>query len=342
VNPAGLGRFVQVLFAAFFVSAALYLARVVFEPIAFALVGIALVWPFQKAVEAKMPKPIALVLTIILGLFVFFILASAIILSVGDIFHWAVSNTERFQSLYMRTTQWLEEHGIFATEALEQNNIGTFIDILRRATMRVNYFAGFCVVVFLLLTFGLMEVSDFRERLEELEPKIGWNVSETAEEIARRIRKYMLIRTLASVLTGLAVFAFTLSIGLDLAISWGVISFVLNYIPYIGPLIAVVFPVLFASAQFQSWQMALFIFGGLYAVQFLIGNYFEPMIAGKALAISPFVMLVAFFFWAFLWGIPGAFIGLPVTIALLTICEQVPSSRWITRLLSTSAHEPLV
>jgi AI-2 transport protein TqsA len=111
---------------------------------------------------------------------------------------------------------------------------------------------------------------------------------------------------------------------------------VLNYIPYIGPLIAVVFPVLFASAQFENWQMALVIFGGLYAIQFLIGNYFESMIAGKALAISPFVMLVAFFFWAFLWGIPGAFVGLPVTIALLTICEQNPSSRWVTRLLSTS------
>ena len=151
----------------------------------------------------------------------------------------------------------------------------------------------------------------------------------------------MLIRTLASVLTGLAVFVFTLSIGLDLAIAWGVISFVLNYIPYIGPLIAVVFPVLFATAQFESWPMAVVIFGGLYTIQFLIGNYFEPMIAGKALAISPFVMLVAFFFWAFLWGIPGAFIGLPVTIALFTICEQNPSSQWIARLLSTSGA-PLV
>jgi len=79
VNGAELGRFIQVLFAAVLVSATLYLARVVFEPIAFALFGIALVWPFQKAVEAKMPRPIALVLTIVLALFVIFVLASAII-----------------------------------------------------------------------------------------------------------------------------------------------------------------------------------------------------------------------------------------------------------------------
>ncbi|HUI20516.1 MAG TPA: AI-2E family transporter, partial [Methylocella sp.] len=158
--------------------------------------------------------------------------------------------------------------------------------------------------------------------------------------IALRIQKYMLIRTLASILTGFVVFIFTLSVGLDLAIAWGIISFVLNYIPYVGPLVAVVLPVLFAVVQFGSWHMAIVIFGGLYVIQFLIGNYLEPMIAGKALAISPFVMLFAFFFWDFLWGMPGAFIGLPVTIALYTICEQNPSSRWIATLLSTSNTSP--
>ena len=61
---------------------------------------------------------------------------------------------------------------------------------------------------------------------------------------------------------------------------------------------------------------------------------FPWIIAGRALAISPMVMLVAFFFWAFLWGLPGAFIGIPVTIALLTACEHNPSLGWLTRLLS--------
>src|SRR5262249_6663783 len=123
-------------------------------------------------------------------------------------------------------------------------------------------------------------------------------------------------------------------------IAWGIISFVLNYIPYIGPLVAVMFPVLFANVQFESWQMAVIIFGGLYTIQSLIGNYLEPVIAGKTLAISPFVMLVAFFTWGFLWGIPGAFIGLPVTIAIFTVCERNPSSRRIARLLSTYNAAP--
>ena len=164
----------------------------------------------------------------------------------------------------------------------------------------------------------------------------GWSLLETSGRIAEKIRKYMLIRTLASVVTGLAVFLFTLAIGLDLAIAWGVISFVLNYIPYVGPLVAVIFPVIFATAQFESWQMVAFIFGSLYLIQFVIGNYLEPLLTGTALAISPLVMLVAFVIWDFLWGMPGAFIGLPLTIALFTVWDQNPSTRWIANLMAKS------
>ena len=79
---------------------------------------------------------------------------------------------------------------------------------------------------------------------------------------------------------------------------------------------------------------------GLFAIQFAIGNYLEPLVAGKALAISPLAVVFAVFFWSFLWGIPGAFIGVPITIAILTLCKHYPSTRWIATLLSGSAPEP--
>jgi len=328
-------RFLRVLFAVVLACVTLYLARAFFEPIAFALFGIALVWPFQKAMEAKLRKSVALGFTILLTLLVLSLFVLAIAWSIDDIVHWTIANIPRFQSLYVRTTQWLEGYGIFLAEGLGQYNVGTFVSILQQAAAGVNYFIGFCILVFLLLTFGLMELSDFAKRLENLEPTLGWPITQATADIAKKIRRYMLIRTLGSVLTGLAVFVFTLSVGLDLAIAWSIISFVLNYIPYIGPFIAVVLPVFFANAQFDSWYWVIVIFAGLYAIQFLTGN-FEPLIAGKALGISPFVMLVAFFFWGFLWGIPGAFIGLPATIAIFTIFEWNPSTRWIAKLLSDS------
>jgi predicted PurR-regulated permease PerM len=333
-NRIGSDRVVRILLVTFLVAVALYFARVVFEPIAFALFGMALVWPFQRALEARLPKSAALGLTVLLALFVIFALAAAIVWSVDDVVHWTIANITRFQTLYNRWTEWLDGHGIHLSEGLGQYDVRTFINVLQAVAREANYFVGFCLIVFLLMTFGLTELVSFRARLEALAPAIGQDTSRTAAEIAEKIRKYMLIRTLTSGLTGLAVFGFTISVGLDLAIAWGIISFVLNYIPFLGTLIAVALPVLFSSVQFESWQMVVFIFGSLYLIQFLIGSYLEPIIAGRTLSISPLVMLVSFFFWAFLWGIPGAFIGIPVTIALLAICERNSSLEWLARLLS--------
>jgi len=337
VTGAGRDRFVPALFAVVLVSAALYFGRIVLEPVAFVLFAMALVWPFQKAVEVRMGKPIALTLTILLTLLVISILVFAIVWSISDVGHWAVANVARFQSLYMRANQWLKGQDIFTLDLSNSFNSSWLVGVFQAAAVQVNYFIGFALVVFLFLMFGLTEMGDFKIKIEALDKKMnGWSLLETSGQIAKKIRKYMLIRTLASVVTGLAVFVLTLSLGLELAVAWGIISFVLNYIPYIGPLVAVVLPVIFAAAQFESWQMAAIIFGGLYAIQFLIGNYLEPMLTGTALAISPFAMLFAFFFWDFLWGLPGAFIGLPVTIALFTIWGQNPSTRWIANVMSTS------
>ena len=133
--------------------------------------------------------------------------------------------------------------------------------------------------------------------------------------------------------TGVLVWAFATLAGLQLAAEWGVIAFALNYIPFIGPFIATVFPTLFALAQFESWQAALAVFACLNLIQFVVGSYIEPRVSGSALAISPFVVLFSVFFWTFLWGLFGAFIGVPITIAVLTFCAQHPSSRWLAELL---------
>ena len=337
VTGAGQTRVVSAIFAVVLVTAALYFGRIVLEPVAFVLFIMALVEPFQTAAERRMGKPAALALTILLTLLVISLLVWAIVWSIGDVGHWGVTNVARFQSLYMRADQWLESHDIFTMDLSNGFDSSWFAGIFKYVAVQVNYFIGFALVVFLFLMFGLAEMGDFKIKIEALDKKMsGWSLVETSGRIANKIRKYMLIRTVASVVTGLAVFVFALLIGLDLAVAWGIISFVLNYIPYIGPLVAVVLPAIFATAQFESWHMAAIVFGSLYLIQFIIGSYLEPVLTGTALSISPFVMLFAFLIWDFLWGMPGAFIGLPVTIALFTIWKQNPSTRWIANLMSTA------
>ena len=86
--------------------------------------------------------------------------------------------------------------------------------------------------------------------------------------------------------------------------------------------------------------MAIVVFACLSVIQFFIGSYLEPRIAGAALSMSPFIVLFSVCYWSFLWGIAGAFIGVPIMIAVLTICEQYPSTRWFAVLLSGRERKP--
>ena len=116
VTGAGRDRFVPAIIAVVLVSAAIYFGRLVLEPVAFVLFTMALVEPFQKSVEARMGKPMALILTILLALLVISLLVLAIVWSIGEVAHWGVANVDRFQSLYMRVNQWLESHEIFTVD----------------------------------------------------------------------------------------------------------------------------------------------------------------------------------------------------------------------------------
>jgi predicted PurR-regulated permease PerM len=150
---------------------------------------------------------------------------------------------------------------------------------------------------------------------------------------AEKLRRYMLVRTLMSVLTGLLVWAFAAAIGLNYAAEWGVIAFVLNYIPLIGSFIATLLPTVFALAQFASWQLSLAVFVCLNVIQFVVGSYIEPRVSGDVLAISPTIVVAAVFLWTFLWGLSGAFIGVPIVIVLVAFAAEHPATRWLAELL---------
>jgi AI-2 transport protein TqsA len=336
-------RSMLALCTAILVSGALYLGRSIFAPVALSLFGVACVWPFQRALQARVPKLVALLLTLLLTLLALTVLGLAIAWGTGQVGHWLLGNAERFQFVYMQTNTWLEEHGIFLAGMLaERFDMGWLVAFVQQVAARLNAMVGFVLLAFAFMMLGLLEVDHTGSRIKSLENQhVDLKLSPALRKIAGQFRTYVLIRSLASVLTGGVTFCFALLVGLELALAWGVITFVLNYIPFLGPLVAVVLATLFAAAQFESWQMASIVLAGLSVVQFIIGSYIEPLIAGATLAISPFLVLFAVFFWTLLWGIPGAFIGVPLTIALLTMCEQHASSRWIAKLLSHSrASDP--
>jgi AI-2 transport protein TqsA len=157
---------------------------------------------------------------------------------------------------------------------------------------------------------------------------------EVGRETGGQFGKYMLVRTIASVVTGAVVWVIALVVGLDNPAAWAAIAFTLNYIPFLGPLIATILPTLFALAQFGSFEIAFVVLACLTVVQFVIGSYLEPVLTGSTLSMSPFAVMFVVFLWSLLWGLTGAFIGVPILVAMLTVCRRLPSMRWFTVLLS--------
>jgi len=323
-------------------GAALYFARSVVAPVAFALFIIALVWPMQETLQARIPKFVAMLITLTITIGAVAVLGYMVLWGFSQAGRWLVTNAARFQALYSETATWLEGHGLYSAGTLANSfNASWLLGIFQSAATQLNRILAFAVVTFIFVMLGLLEVDIIQRKLASTEGgAIGPRLLATCDEIAGKLRKYMIVRSVMSGLTGIAIWAFAALMGLELAPAWGAIAFALNYIPFVGPLMATLLPTLFALAQFGSWETAAAVFIGMNVIQFFSGSYIEPRVAGKALAISPFVVLFAVFFWSFLWGISGAFIGVPLAIAALTILEQSPSSRWAAQLLSGRPAPP--
>ncbi|HXX07664.1 MAG TPA: AI-2E family transporter [Pseudolabrys sp.] len=329
-------RTLLLLCTSIIILAGSYFAGAIIAPIAFAIFVIAIAWPLQSALQVRIPKLLALAVTIIVTIAIIAVLVFLVVWGFGLVVRWLVANTDRLQILYLQATEWLDSHGVSITGLVADSyNPGLIVSGIREIGGRGYGFISFVIIAFAFIILGLLEVNVARKNIEDLKNrKLRHSLLIAAEDIAEKFQKYMIVRTTMSVLTGVVVWSFALVAGIELATAWGVIAFVLNYIPFIGPLIATVFPTLFALVQSGSWQLCLAVFACLNAIQFIIGSYLEPRIAGATLSISPFIVLFAVFFWSFLWGIAGAFIGVPIIIAILTVCERHKSTEWIASLLS--------
>jgi predicted PurR-regulated permease PerM len=300
--------------AAVLALAGLWAASAVMTPLAFALFIIALVWPLQRRLQAVLPQVVAVLVTAAVALLAIGGGGWLVVWGFGGIAQWVIANAARLQGLYMHAADMLEQRGLYAAELFaEQVNVLWLVQVLRAIGGSLQGVLGFSIVTFVFVILGLLEVEPLGRRLRRMDDGQGGGTTiEAATEIAARLQTYMLVRFGMSVLTGLGFWVFTAVYGLELQREWGVLAFVLNFIPFIGSFVATLLPTLFAAAQFESLYAALVVFIGLNLLQFVIGSYLEPRVAGTAVSVSPFMVLVAVFFWGLLWGIAGAFIGVPI------------------------------
>lgn len=196
------------------------------------------------------------------------------------------------------------------------------------------------VVVLLYATFLLVERRGFETKLSNLseDPKRVARIREVIRVINRRIGSYLALKTLLSVLLGAVSWAVMALFGLEFALLWAVLTAFLNFVPYLGSALGVLLPALMAIVQFADLGSIVWLVVALTAVQFVIGNFLDPYVMGSSLNLSPFAILISLAVWSELWGIPGAFLAVPITAIMTIVFCEFPGTRPIAVLLSKSGR----
>jgi len=156
--------------------------------------------------------------------------------------------------------------------------------------------------------------------------------------IRKDMKTYFVIKSLISLSTGICSYVILLAFGIDFALFWAFLIFLLNYVPTIGSIIAVVFPVTFSLIQFESISLTLGLLAILTSVQVLFGNVIEPRLMGNKLNLSPLVILLSLLFWGKIWGVVGMLLCVPIMVMINIVLAHIPATRPIAILLSEQGN----
>ena len=188
-------------------------------------------------------------------------------------------------------------------------------------------------IVLFVLVFVLLEAGTFRRKMRRAlhwVPKQFEHVRHAADDI----KKYLLVKTALSVATGVLCGIICALFGIEAALLWGLLAFVLNFIPNVGSVIAAVPPIALAFVHHGPGR-ALGIFAGYLLINNLIGNLLEPKVMGRALGLSPLVVVLSVIIWGWLLGPVGALLSVPLTMTLKILFANTEDLRWLAVLLGS-------
>ncbi len=193
------------------------------------------------------------------------------------------------------------------------------------------------LLIFIFLFFLILERHTLTPKI--IEAFNGHNsniIVSITQRTTHQISRYLFIKFTISLITGILFYLTAKVTGLDFAILWGLLSFVLNFIPSIGSLITTSLTILMALIQFTpDWISIIYVAVLTISIQTILGNIIDPRLQGIQLGLSPFILLVSLSIWGFIWGIPGMFLAVPLTSIMQILCANVQSLRPIAILLGS-------
>ena len=196
------------------------------------------------------------------------------------------------------------------------------------------------VIAIFIMVFILLEAKTFSKRLTQaFGEKKGAEIQSVFGKINEGILIYIRMKTIVSLLVAALCSATMFLMGVEMWPFWGANMFFGNFIPYVGSIVAVIPPIILYFFQTGSIWMALTLTGILIVIQNVVGSYIEPKLAGKALNLSPVLVIIFLLFWGWLWGIVGMILAIPIFVAIKTTLEALPGTRHIAILMGAPKEE---
>ncbi len=288
----------------------------------------------QRIGPFRVPNVLASIAAMVLIAMALITLTSILLAQVNTVLVTTLSYTERAPSAVASLFTWLGEDSQAAIfNALRSIDVSSY---LRTAAGQASGMTQATVLVILFVGFLFAERIWFQTKLDNFvgDKVQAERVGKIIQSIIHRVNYYLLVKTLISAITGAMIYVLASMFQLELATSIGIITFVLNFIPNIGSIVATALIALVAHVQIGDPSITLAIFFIAGVVQFINGSIIDPMLMGRALRLSSFGIILSLAFWGAVWGIPGMFLSVPIMVMLLVVCSHVPGLRPFAILLS--------
>jgi AI-2 transport protein TqsA len=324
---------------------ALKWSAVVTMPLAFAFFVAILVHPIERSLAGWLPGKLEWigVAGAMLALLATVLVALALVsFALEPVLARAPQYADELEAHWQTLRTWAGSHGLALPRDLDTRKLlgGNGFQSLVFGLSSAWQVLAFLLLVFFFTLLMLLEASAWRRKAFAALPAQGAAAIAIVPALARKVRRFLLVRTVLGMISALLAAVWLWLMGIDFAPFWGVLFFLLNYLPNIGSIIAGVPPILLAFVQFDfGW--ALLVAAGLLAMEQAMGNFVDPRLQGRTLNISSLVVLLSVILWGWIWAIPGALIAVPLTLTIVVVCAHIPTLRPIAVLLSggTDIHE---
>jgi len=295
--------------------------------------------PFIWMQSKGVPKVLALLFIIVAFLAVLFLIGVLIGTSVNDFTYNLPFYQEKLTNQTQALITWLVERNYVKPDfqLTKVLNPGAVLNIVANALNQISgIFADGFLILFTVI-FMSLEINTLPRKLKKVFNNPDKSLSQV-NEIYQNINRYIGIKTLTSLGTGVLVYFFLLIVGVDYPLLWGVLAFVLNYIPTIGSILAVI-PVLLLTLVQLGFVEALVVLAGYIIINTIIGNILEPKFMGMGLGLSTLIVFLSLVFWGWVLGPIGMILSVPLTITIKIALDSSEETRWLAVLLGPDTIE---